>query len=150
MSAQQAINNMIQTGAASAFALSHIKGQKKINEKIDTLGKGVDSMAAKIADDTWRQKFQALGEQKQKVNERMAAVRVLKDNPILEKAKAAYAEKNMKKSAAENILRDNRKENIKNSSAVNSILGPSKFADMKSKDIYSGAKTLMRPIKGDE
>ena len=68
MSAQQAMNNLIGTATAGAVALSHISTQKKIAKKLE----GVDSAAAKIADDNLRQKAAAIAEQRRKKAERMA------------------------------------------------------------------------------
>lgn len=72
MSAQQTMNNLIGTATAGAVALSHISTQKKMAEDISELKKGSDSYAAKIASDKWRQKAQAIQEQKERYTKRMA------------------------------------------------------------------------------
>jgi len=75
MSAQQAMNNLTGTITAGAVALSHISAQNKMAKDIKAVASskgGVDSYAAKIASDSWRQKAQAIQEQKERYTKRMA------------------------------------------------------------------------------
>ena len=74
MSAQSQINSLIGTTTAGVAALTHTLNQKEMSKDLKKVAatKGKDSYAAQLASDKWRQKAQAIKEQRERYTQRMA------------------------------------------------------------------------------